>query len=327
MGDLRGDCYTCFNDRIVTEFKMSGANITTYNPMWDLETEISIMEDLLVKGVDGIIFFAVDSAGASPVVDKVGAKIPICLVDQSVESDAYVSSVHHDQYNKGYTAGEAMVDAAERGDEHLNVFELWCPMNLELCATRSRAFNDAVADHPLITVAQQVAGEANEEIAMNAIMDAFPAHPELNAIYSNGLMVDGTREALVSLGLYHEVGEPEHIVWVAQDEMPSACASLRSGHMDACVVGDCWAHGDIPPKIVMTYVCLGQSVPKEVLVPLEWITPETVGISMYEPYGGGERPLRWGEMIDFEPDITKWPVLDSDPYGIHVPTYQELLEQ
>jgi len=83
------------------------------------------------------------------------------------------------------------------------------------CSLRSVAFNEVVAGHPLITVTQGPPTEARDELAMNAIMDAFPTHPELNAIYLNGGMFDGTIQALKALDRYYPIGDPRHVVWVA----------------------------------------------------------------------------------------------------------------
>jgi len=199
---------------------------------------------------------------------------------------------------------------------------------------RTTAFNDVINEYmesdgdPPITVTQ-VQGESLEDVTLTAIMDAFPARPELNAIYIDNCMYEGSGMAMKNLGRYYPVGHPEHIVWIGQDDTPAALAALRENTIDAVAVNSPWAIGDACGKAVLNYVVLGKPLPgeatpygKDLYFGMEEpLTPETVEIS---PYGG---PCRWGDMFAKVADPAGWPILDLTEWGMPTPTYQELLEQ
>jgi ribose transport system substrate-binding protein len=137
-----------------------------------------------------------------------------------------------DAYLRGRLAGEKMVEQAEKLNKDLYVHELWCPMAIEVCALRSKGFNDVVDQTSLVTTVVQSATEGVDEKAYAAITDAFLARPELNAVYNNGGHFDGIRGALSDLDIYYPVGDPNHIVWIAQDDFPIALTEIRAGYLD-----------------------------------------------------------------------------------------------
>jgi len=115
---------------------MAGAHSDFYDASWGVETQVAQMEDVIEKGVDAIYLYPTDTAGTHPVVDAAGAAgIPVFNCDVSSESDNTVSLSTYDQSKKGAIAGEMMIEVAERMDEHLYVYELWCPMGRPMLAT------------------------------------------------------------------------------------------------------------------------------------------------------------------------------------------------
>jgi ABC-type sugar transport system substrate-binding protein len=296
---------------------MAGAETESYNANWDLDTQISTIEDMIERNVDAIGLYPVDSAGCSPAVSMAErAGIPVFCVDVPVESEELTFVCTYDQYSKGKIAGEIMTDVADELGKELNVLELWCPMSLSVCADRSNGFNDVVGPHPLVTVVQSVPTKAQDELAMNTITEVLPANPEINAIYLNGGMYDGTISALKELDRYYPIGNPEHVVWVAQDTHPSAAEALRDSYLDGVGINDPWALADASGKACLTYVCLQESIPNEIILPMERVTPENLDIS---PYGG---EMRWGPMLVANPDVETWPLLDMAQYGMPTPSFE-----
>ncbi|MBA7680100.1 hypothetical protein ES703_88408 [subsurface metagenome] len=246
--------------------------------------------------------------------------IPVFNTDVPTDSDymTFVSIFDHDKM--GQIGGEIMIRAAEQMNKELHVYEIWCPMSFITCVQHTENFNATVANHPLIASVTPVDISANygNEAAMNAVMDTFPAHPELNAIWCNGGGIfSGIIEALQALDRYYPAGHPEHVVWGVGTENPEACQETRGGYIDGIASASIWAASDITAKAILTYVCLGQPIPmgNQYVQPSDLITPETIGDP--SPYG---EPMRWGDMLQNEPDITKWPVLDMEPFGMPTPT-------
>jgi len=296
--------------------KMSGADVDFHNANFVLDEQIAQIEAAIEKNVDAITINPVDSAGTAPAIDKCGqAGIPVFTLGVTSSSSYVTCNVAYDYAKQAASMGDVIVAQAEELGKHLYVYELWCPMSYSVCVDRSNAFNEAVKDNPLITVTQGPPCEALDDLAMNAIMDAFPAHPELNAICLEGGMYAGTKEALKALNRWYPVGNPDHVVWTGCDGFPVAVEASRDGYIDGIGLNSPWAVGDTAAKLVLNHVCLGESVPEKLWLPEEPVTPKNVGTS---PYGG---PMRWGFMLTEEPDLSKWPLLDMTKYGIETPTY------
>lgn len=315
--DLSVDYWLVCGEVPLGQLRRSGANVSQYNAAWKLETQVSQIDDVVQKGVDGIILMPIDTAGTGPAVDKAGqAGIPVFNIDSPSMSEYMTCLCGYDFWEQGENAAKLLIDIAEQLDKHLYVYEIWCPMAFEACVNRTEGFHSIVDESPLITVLVGPACEGQDELAMNAITDAFPAHPELNAIYLNGGTFYGTKEALETLGRYHPIGNPEHIVWVGSDGYPDTLEAIRSRYMDGCGLTSPWASSDLASKALLTYVCLGKPVPRKIDVPNFAITPENVDTS---PFGV---PMRWGDMIVVEPDPENWPILDMEKYGMPTPTYE-----
>jgi len=314
--DLALEVWVIDNKVCETQLRMAGAEVTSYNPRWNLERQVAIIEDVIQQHPDAIILYAVDTYGIGPVVDKaVQAGIPVFAVDILVDSDYLTMTATYDQYDMGYTVGEYFMDIAKKRDKHLAVLELLCPMSFEICVMRSEGFNDAVKDSPLVSVEIQSPSEANDELQMNAILDALPAHPDINAIYQDGGGPDGTIRALKQLGRWYPIGNPKHVVLNIGDATALTSDAIRTTYCDGSGLNSPWAMADITAKGVLWNICLGQSVPKEIVLPADMVTPENVDIS---PYGG---PMRYGDMLEAVPDITTWPILDMEKYGMPTPHF------
>jgi simple sugar transport system substrate-binding protein len=256
------------------------------------------------------------------VIDKCGeAGIPVVDIGSPIASDAVTVLVRFDYYYQSQLMTEYLVEQAEAMNKHLYIYGLYCPLVDENCTARRQALFDTCEGHSLVTVVDGPDAKAQDDLAMNAIMDAFPAHPELNAIWLGGGMFDGTIQALQALGRYYPRGNPDHVMWVGCDDYPAAVETLREGYLDAIGQNSPWAMGDISAKAMLTIVCLGQSLPDLLSLPMTAVTPENVDES---PYGA---ECRWGDMLMREPDLTKWPILNLEEFGIMTPSYEQLLEQ
>lgn len=77
----------------------------------DSVTQISQMEDMIARGVDGIILNPVAPDALAPVVEDAAAQgIPVVLVTNRVDTDAYVSLFLADQVKFGRVGGDFLMD-------------------------------------------------------------------------------------------------------------------------------------------------------------------------------------------------------------------------
>jgi len=320
MGWLSEAYQSTLSDVMIGHLKYTGAHVDGYNANSKLENQIATFEDLITRKVDGIMCMPLDSSGMQPVGEKAAAAgIPVCTADNTIRGDSVVSNVSYDQVKKGELGAEIMLRVAQKMNKHLTVYHLRCPQAAQTCYERYVGWTNVIpegVENEWISVILAPDCEAMDEPAMIALMDAMPAHPEINAVFSGGGMYDGIIQGLKNLGRYYPIGDPNHVVYVGNEEFPSVCEALRGGYMDGLATNSCYAVADGGVKQMLWTVCLGQTVPKTVLLPMLEVNQDNVDIS---PFGA---PGRWGDMLGIEPNPQIWPVLDMTDYGIMTPTYQ-----
>jgi len=320
MGWISEAYQAVLSDVMIGQLKYSGAHVDGYSANSKLENQIATFEDLITRKVDGIICMPMDSSGMAPVAEKAAAAgIPVFTADNTIRSDCVVTNVSYDQVRKGELGAEIMLRTAQEMDEHLVVYHLRCPQAAQTCYERYVGWCNVIPEgeeNEWISVILAPDCEAMDEPAMIAVMDALPTHPEINAVFSGGGMYDGIIQALQNLGRYYPIGDPNHVVFVGNEEFPSVCKALREGYMDGLATNSCYAVADGGVKQMLWTVCLGQTVPKTVLLPMLEVNQDNVSIS---PFGA---PGRWGDMLGIEPNPQLWPILDMTDYGIMTPTYR-----
>ncbi len=303
-----------------TYIERAGGQTAIFDPNFELETEIQMLEDLKTGNPtpDGILMGAVDTAGCAPIVDELNdAGIPIIAWDFNITSDKLVSWSNHSQYDRAYILGKWVVDYVNKTGQTLNFYEMWCPKVWEGSWDRDKGFRDAVAGNPLINIAIEGPDRCPfaEEVS-NAIMDTFPAHPELNAYYGQG--GPGCAAGFEGLGQLYPVGDPRHIVIIHGDGDEEILDAVRDGYFDCCIPHSPWEEADAAVKAMFTYVVLGQSVPRNIVVETcDLVTQDT----LYNPRWGA--PALWGYMDDSR--FSDWPVLEPPPEsigGIVTPTME-----
>ncbi|MBC8218845.1 MAG: substrate-binding domain-containing protein, partial [Planctomycetes bacterium] len=73
----------------------------------DREAQISVVENIMARGVDGIVLAPLDDAALRrPVDEAMQSDIPVVIFDSGLQGDNYVSYVATDNFKAGQLAGE-----------------------------------------------------------------------------------------------------------------------------------------------------------------------------------------------------------------------------
>jgi ABC-type sugar transport system substrate-binding protein len=153
-----------------------------------------------------------------------------------------------------------------------------------------------------------------DEKCANAVMDAFPANPQLNAIMTHGGMLKGASEGLKSIGRLYPAGDPNHVPMITIDENDSTCELIRDGWASAVAMHDAWVQTDYTFKTACHSVILGNAIPKEVFLPTGVVTHEMI-VADWER----DIPTVWGLIMLKGIDLKTLPVLYLTEY-ISTPT-------
>jgi len=222
----------------------------------DRAQQITVVEDFISRGVDGIVLAPLDDrALMRPVQDAGREKIPVVIIDSGLQGSDYVSYVATDNYKGG-------VLAARRLGQLLGgkgrIFLIRYQEGSASTVQREAGFYDTVVkEFPglVLLVQDQYAG-ATTETAYQLAENLISRFPDVEGVFTpNESSTFGTLRALQESRLAGKV------VFVGFDSSPKLIQGLRDGHLQGLVVQNPAKMGYLGVKTMVAYL-RGQPVEK-----------------------------------------------------------------
>ncbi len=190
-------------DSVEAAAKAAGAKFTlvTAGQQTAVSTQVSQVEDLIAKGVDGIVLSPMDSKAVIPVLKKAKeAGIPVVLVDQTIEDgneDLYLSYIGTDNFNAGFVAGETLAEVlGGKG----NVLIVRGANGSSAGDQRVDGFKAGIAGTAIKVVGEQPGNWAND-VAMQVIENMLQANSNIQGLFTaSDVMLNGILTALNNAG-------------------------------------------------------------------------------------------------------------------------------
>lgn len=212
-------------------------SVITLDAENDATKQLNMVQDLITRKVDAIVFTPVDSAaGSAAVVAANSANIPVVALDRSTEGGQVVGVVTSNDIAIGKTGADLLAQAAQQANipvANLKVFDLMGDQSTSAGVGRYDGFSQEAKTLGLNVVAD-VDAKWDTAKGNAAILDAFQAHPDINAIYmaSGCAYYPGVASALTSLNKLYKIGEPQHVIVIASDGCPADVQAVRDGYVD-----------------------------------------------------------------------------------------------
>lgn len=179
-----------------------GWNATIYDPDADWTQMQSIIEDLIVQGVDGIIFTAIDTEAASAVVDACHeAGIAIVDYDCCAAAGNADMDVVYDDHLGGEMAAELLMEALE-GKEDATIIVYEAEPSIQTSGLRNEGFLDYMEEnYPDVTIVQNRTTDRTSDGFYQWATDMYTAYPEVDGFFLNqGDLATSTWYALDAVG-------------------------------------------------------------------------------------------------------------------------------
>lgn len=197
----------------------------------DYATQMSMMEDMITRGVKGIAVCGINLDALIPGIKKANeAGIPVVMFNtitplEGVEVYAYSG---YNQYNGGGKIAD-WVNEKTGGKAKVAIIE---GLPSDYTTQRMGGFVDRCKEaYPDIQVVATQPGDWVREKGMNAAMDMLQAHPDISVIYGlSDEMALGAVQAAKQLGR-------SDIIVVGLDGNPNAFESVKAGELTATL--DC----------------------------------------------------------------------------------------
>ena len=164
-----------------------GWEATIYDPDADWTKMQQILEDLIIQGVDGIIYTAIDTVAASAVVDQVHeAGIKIVNYDCCASEGNADMDVVYDDYQGGVFGGEACVEAlkgkGKEDDVTIVVFDE--EPSIMTSGPRVDGFCDAIlAAYPNANIIKNRTADRTNDGCYQWALDMYTTYQDVDAFF------------------------------------------------------------------------------------------------------------------------------------------------
>ena len=257
----------------------------------DREAQISVVENIMTRGVDGIVLAPLDDAALRrPVDEAMRSDIPVVIFDSGLQGDNYVSYVATDNFKAGRLAGEYM---GKLLDGKGRVVVLRYTEGSDSTTKREDGFLAGIKSFEDVKIASsnQYAGVTTAsalKAAENILSRFSKADGSLNI---DGIFCATEPTTLGILRALQDSGYAGKIKFVGFDSSEKMIAALRAGELDGFVVQNPMRIGYLGVKILVEHL-RGESVTGRIDTGSTLITADNI-----------DKP----EIRDLiNPDLSKW---------------------
>ncbi|MGM9615946.1 sugar ABC transporter substrate-binding protein [Butyricicoccus sp.] len=173
----------------------------------DVEKQVQMMDNAIVKGFDAIVLSAADSQALIPSIVKANnADIPVILVNDTIDMDELEAQGGHVETYVGISQYDAAKQAGDYAKENIkdgNVCYLEGVPGVAALDDRLAGFKDQVPDYKIVA-SQTAKCDRNE--AFNVMQNVLSANPEVNVVWAvNAEMGQGAIQAIEQNGFSGKV--------------------------------------------------------------------------------------------------------------------------
>jgi len=236
----------------------------------DRAQQITVVEDVISRGVDGIVLAPLDDrALVRPVQDAARENIPVIVIDSGLQGQDYVSFVATDNYKGGVLAARRLAELLKgKGDIFLIRYQEGSASTME----RERGFLETVQkEFPGLNllVKDQYTG-ATTETAFQLAENLLNRFPKVQGIFCpNESSTFGMLRALQEYGLAGK------IFFVGFDSSPKLVQGLRDGHLQGLIHQNPVKMGLLGVSLMVKHL-RGEAIPKVVDTGVYLVTRENM---------------------------------------------------
>lgn len=237
----------------------------------DSVTQANAFDNLIASDVDAIIVAAIDTDGIKPSVAKAAAAgIPVVAVDAIVDAPGISTQVGTANAEGGAQIGDKLAELAN----DTGTVGIVSALNSTIQLERQKGFTDTVTAAGM-TVGTVVDGRNIQENAQTAAENLLTGNPDMEYVYATG------EPALIGLvAAVNSQNAQDRIKAVGWDLSDQAVAALQAGWLEGVVQQNTFEFGYEAMNSAIDLSC-GGTVPADLPVPTQIVTPANVGDYMY----------------------------------------------
>jgi ribose transport system substrate-binding protein len=201
-----------------------GWDVATVSANEDKVKQINGVQDLIARGVKGILISPIDAVGVNAAYDAAkAANVPIVSVARGSTSPNQTLHVAMDEKQIGRDIAEWTAKAI--GGEG-KVAMLLGPSGAPTFRNLADGYTEEMAKYPKIQIAFQIDGPLTRERGVKQTEDAMVANPDLKAIYAaNDDVALGAMQAVIA------AGRTDNTIVTGMNGVPPALRAVKEGKL------------------------------------------------------------------------------------------------
>jgi ribose transport system substrate-binding protein len=203
----------------------------------DRNAQIEVVEDMISRGVDGIVLAPLDDKALSrPVRDAAASDIPAVIIDSDLEGKDHVSFVATDNFVGGQRGGRAL---AGKINGKGKVVMLRYQEGSASTMNRERGFLEAMKEYPEISVvSQNQYGGATTESAYRASENLLAPFKKQEGLDIDGVFCPNESTTFGMLRALQSAGLAGRVAFVGFDSSEKLVQALAAGEIHGLVLQD-----------------------------------------------------------------------------------------
>ncbi len=257
----------------------------------DRESQIKVVEDMVTRGVDGLVLAPLDDAALRPpVLEAVRAKIPVVIIDSDLKTDKYVSFVATDNYQGGVKAAQHLAGLLNGKGR---VVMLRCMEGSASTTAREQGWLDTIKQFPGIAVvsSNQYGGSVAETAYRASENLLAPYRKPDGRLDLDGIFTVNESTTFGMLRALQDAGWAGKVTFVGFDSSDFLVKALQNRELNGLVLQNPFQMGYLGVKTLMAHR-RGEKVPKRIDTGSAVATPD----NMNEP----------ATQALLEPDVKTW---------------------
>ena len=269
VANLQADFFNQIKQAVEAEGKAKGITVITVDAKGDSATQVSQIQDLLTRGIKGLIYIPAGATAAGvPVKAARAAGIPVVAVDRNAPDAPGDTFIATDSVAAARTLGEYV--AKETGGKG-NIAIIQGQIGTTPEMDRDKGFSEALAKSPgLKVVGKQASKGWAQDEGFAIAQDMLQRNPDISVFFGRAdALALGAAQAVKIANVGHKV------MIVGFDGDTAGLKAVRDGGLDATMTQRTQAMGKLALESVIELIG-GKSVPKEQLQPATLTTKENV---------------------------------------------------
>lgn len=221
--------YIAFTYGAVSEAKRLGAKLTVLaaKGYGDLTGQISLVEDCVAQGAEGIAITAVSTEGLNKIISETVKKgVPVVDLGIGVTTPDISGKIAASYYGAGESLGNYMGGKHPKGSGKVKLLYLAGPAGSGWVEDAARGFQDALAKTDL-EISKVVYGDSGKTEQMKLIEDGLQAYPDVQYIAGIAPAAEGAVQIL------REQGMTDTVQVASFYATPGAYKGVKSGSIMA----------------------------------------------------------------------------------------------